>query len=90
MGRRVVNFSICFFAFILNAASQLHLPPVQHSNAPFRKAFLLPQNFYTQHRPFFCKKEDQLQKRTGMNLFFRLGTKDYVDWLERKPNARRQ
>ena len=34
-----------------------------------------------------CKKEDQLQKATGLDLFIRLGSKNYVDYLEKKPNA---
>jgi hypothetical protein len=29
----------------------------------------------------------QLQKLTNVNVFFRLGSKNYVDYLERKPNA---
>ncbi len=47
----------------------------------------VPANYYTQHLSFFCKKEAQFQKTTGLNLFFRLGNKEYVDYLERKPNA---
>jgi len=47
----------------------------------------VPANYYTQHLSFFCKKELQIQKTTGLNLFFRLGNKEYVDYLERKPNA---
>ena len=50
---------------------------------------LVPRNFYTQHLSFFCRQEWQLQKRTNLNVFVRLGSKDYVDYLERKPNARR-
>lgn len=73
-----------------NAASQHLFPTFKDSNAIGKKGILLPQKFYTQHQPFFCRKEDQLQKRTGINLAFRIGSKDYVDWLEGKPNARRQ
>ncbi len=47
----------------------------------------VPANYYTQQLSFFCKKEVQIQKTTGLNLFFRLGNKEYVDYLERKPNA---
>lgn len=89
MGKRTFIFSICLAAFFLNAASQLSLPPLRNNAAATKKIFLLPQNFYSRHLPYFCKKEDQLQKRSGLNLFFRLGTKDYVDWLEQKPNAKR-
>ena len=48
---------------------------------------LLPQNFYNQHLGFFCRQEDLIQKKTGLPLYFRLGSKNYVDYLERKPNA---
>jgi hypothetical protein len=47
----------------------------------------VPGNYYTQQLSFFCTKEVQIQKTTGLNLFFRLGNKEYVDYLERKPNA---
>jgi hypothetical protein len=48
---------------------------------------VLPQNFYTKHLSFFCKNELQLQKVIPLNMFFRLGSKDYVDFLERKPST---
>jgi hypothetical protein len=49
---------------------------------------VLPQNFYNQHLSFFCKKESQLQKLANINLFIRLGSKEYVDYLEQKPNSK--
>jgi hypothetical protein len=48
---------------------------------------VLPPNFYTNHLSFFCKKEIQVQKITAMPVYFRLGSKEYVDQLERKPNT---
>lgn len=53
-----------------------------------KSSFVLPQNYYTKHLGFFCKQELQLQKRTNLNVYVRLGSKEYVDYLERKPNAR--
>jgi hypothetical protein len=47
----------------------------------------IPQNFYNQQLGIVCKKECQLQSALKANLFIRLGSKEYVDYLERKPNS---
>jgi hypothetical protein len=52
-----------------------------------RQSFhLVPKN-YVQTLGFFCTKEFQLQKLTTVPFRFRLGSLDYVDWMEQKPNA---
>jgi hypothetical protein len=48
----------------------------------------VPPQFYTQHLPFFCQKELQLQKATRLPIYIRLGNKEYVDYLEQKGKAR--
>lgn len=50
----------------------------------------LPQNFYNQNLGYFCKKEVQLQKITTLPIYIRLGSKEYVDYLEQKPDAVRK
>lgn len=78
----------CFLSFLLlnslESASQLTSRPKTDSLPPRFSLAVLPQNFYNQHLGFFCKKEAQFQKKTAVNLFFRLGTKEYVDWKEGK------
>jgi len=74
----------------LKAASQLNLKKNSFELRQPTGINILPQNFYNQHKGYVCKKEDLLQKATGLNLFIRLGSKNYVDYLERKPNAIKQ
>ena len=69
------------------AAAQLHLKQTVDSQDKKISIRLLPQNFYTNCLGYFCKKEVQLQKLFSWPVYFRLGSKEYVDWMERKPNA---
>jgi hypothetical protein len=82
--------SFFFWATLLNvgkAAAQLHVQPLQDSLPKSVSIRVLPQNFYNKGLSFFCQKELQLQKITSLPVFIRLGSKEYVDYLERKPNA---
>jgi hypothetical protein len=44
---------------------------------------------YRQPLSFFCRKEWQFEKATSIPLRLRLGSVDYTDYLEQKPNAPR-
>jgi len=43
----------------------------------------VPQNFYAQHLPFFCRQELKMQQ-AHVPVTFRLGSMDYCNWLEHK------
>ncbi len=44
-------------------------------------------DFYMQNFGFTCKKELQLEKLTKIPFRFRIGSLQYNDYLEQKPNA---
>ena len=67
--------------------AQQRFTPSRDSSLFFKHMNHLPQNFYSQHLGFFCKQELRIQKATKLPLYFRLGSKSYVDYLEKKPNV---
>jgi hypothetical protein len=82
--------TVFLFVVMLNsmkAAAQLSLKRCIDSVERKNLIRPLPQNFYNQGLGYFCRKENQLQKLTSLPLYFRLGSKESVDYLERKPNA---
>ena len=87
MHKALILFLPLFFTASLKAASQQLLTPVGDTLPVALSLRIVPQNFYKQCLPLSCKGELQLQKLTSLPVYFRLGSKDYVDYLEKKPNA---
>ncbi len=54
------------------------------------KAALVPASFYCSNLGFFCKQELKIAKATKFKLpiAIRLGSLQYVDYLEGKPNTK--
>lgn len=61
-------------------------PPARFAPSPqIRPVVLLPDNS-ADKLPFFCRLEHfQSTSRSGIPVKFRLGSAEYVDWLEGKP-----
>jgi hypothetical protein len=48
---------------------------------------LLQPDFFLHNESFFCRKERKLENATKIPLRFRVGSLQYCNWLEGKPNA---
>ena len=52
------------------------------------KIIPLQPGYYIKNLSFFCRQEIQLQKITLIPIRFRLGSLEYTNYLEQKPNSR--
>lgn len=51
------------------------------------KRSIIAPDHYSSRLGFFCRQELKIEKLITIPLLFRLGSIDYVNWIERKPNA---
>lgn len=59
--------------------------PIQlRDSALYLPIRLVPEDTYSKSLAFFCKREWELEKKTGVPMKFRLGSVDYVNTLEGK------
>lgn len=63
------------------------LKPLYIQLSPHSPINPISQSLYADALGFVCKKEWQLEKITTVPFRFRLGSLDYVNFLEQKPNA---
>jgi hypothetical protein len=68
----------------LKAATQVIFNGKADTSGKKISLVVLPQNFYIKRLGFFCKKELEVQKALSLPVYFRLGSKEYVDRLEKK------
>jgi hypothetical protein len=62
---------------------QVPAPALVHSSNTAPVSFRL-RDFKVEELPFFCRIEHQWAKQLAVPIKFRLGSVEYVDWLEGK------
>ena len=58
-----------------------------NANANISPSMLVAPSFYAGHLPFFCRQEIKFEHATKIPFKFRLGSVQYVDYLEGKKGA---
>ncbi len=56
-------------------------------NANISPSMLVAPSFYAGHLPFFCREEIKIEHAVKIPFKFRLGSVQYVDYLEGKKGA---
>ena len=72
--------------FPVNLPPKLTPATSGQADAPFPGSVFLPR-WSAECLPFFCRIEHDFMQKSAVNFKFRLGSVDYVDWLEGKGDA---
>lgn len=87
MPRKMVGFSSLLLLISLQCAAQQQIHAFAKSFNASGQVQVLPHNFYSNNLALFCKTELGMNKRLPFQFLFRLGSKNYVDYLEKKPGS---
>ena len=100
MRQRVYSFLVVFLLMFCTKIMAQKTPLVKNVYLPLSAMQLAERDslrsnsihpgFYNEQLGFFCKKEWQFEKATTIPLRLRLGSLDYTNYLEQKPNTRKQ
>ena len=99
MGQRVYSFLVVFVLMFHTSVIAQENSPAKTDSTTFTftrlagtyplKLNIVHPGFYSKSLGFFCKKELLFEKNTSIPLRVRLGSLEYTNYLERKPNARK-
>ena len=84
---KATTFNFYSVDYIAPQRASLRVMGINYPVSAVVSKFRLPQKYYVQSLGFFCRQEYRFEKNTSVPLRFRLGSLDYTNYMEQKPNA---